>query len=104
MNSNGSYHAYRSLQSSKKAFFRSELGAERGCRLLNAFATATKIGLERVQVSFSTPGFSHDMRDRKVQEQYCEQVEKTGVQIASLGMGIFGMLGLGLNVFVITSD
>jgi len=47
MNSNGRYHAYRSLQSSQNAVFRCEFGAERGCCLSNAFATATKIGLER---------------------------------------------------------
>ena len=86
MNSNGRYHAYRSLQSSQNAVFRCEFGAERGCCLSNAFATATKIGFERVQLSFITPGFDCDMRDRKVREQYCEQAEKTGVQIASLGI------------------
>lgn len=53
-----------------------------------AFTTAKRIGLEGVQVSFSTPGSDFDLREPGVREQYYEQVEKTGVRIASLGMGV----------------
>ncbi|MCG8602103.1 MAG: hypothetical protein MI807_18310, partial [Verrucomicrobiales bacterium] len=43
-----------------------------------AFATAKRIGLEGVQVSFSTPGSDFDLREEGVRERYYEQVEKTG--------------------------
>lgn len=55
---------------------------------IEAFDVAKKIGLEGLQVSFSTPGSEFDLRDPKVRESYWNRVEETGIQIASLGMGI----------------
>ncbi len=64
---------------------------------IGAFDTAKKIGLEGLQVSFSTPGSDFDLRDQKIREQYFENVERTGVQIASLGMGILNQKPLATN-------
>ncbi len=55
---------------------------------IDAFSTAKAMGLEGIQVSFSTPGSTYDLRDPKVREQYYAKVEETGIRIASLGMGI----------------
>jgi L-ribulose-5-phosphate 3-epimerase len=59
-----------------------------------AFGVGAKIGLEGLQVSFSTPGSEYDLRDRKVREQYYRRSDETGIRIASLGMGILNQLPL----------
>lgn len=53
-----------------------------------AFDVAKEIGLEGIQVSFSTPGSDFDLRDSSIREQYYRRVDATGIRIASLGMGI----------------
>ena len=53
-----------------------------------AFNVAREIGLRGIQVSFSDPGPPFDLRERTVRESYYKRVEETGIQIASLGMGI----------------
>ena len=53
-----------------------------------AFEVAKAIGLEGIQVSFSTPGSEFDLRNRKVRDAYYKRVDETGIQMASLGMGI----------------
>jgi len=55
---------------------------------IDAFEVAQKIGLEGVQVSFSTPGSEFDLRDQKVREQYYRKVNATGIKLTSIGMGI----------------
>jgi L-ribulose-5-phosphate 3-epimerase len=55
---------------------------------LEAFDVAAAIGLEGVQVSFSSPGSDFDLRDAAVRAAYFAKVEATGIQISSLGMGI----------------
>jgi len=55
---------------------------------IEAFDVARKIGLEGLQISFSTPGSDFDLRDRKTREQYYQRVDETGIRLASLGMGI----------------
>ena len=55
---------------------------------IDAFATGKTIGLEGLQVSFSTPGSDFDLRDPKVRERYYQEADETGLRIASLGMGI----------------
>ncbi|MDF1739652.1 MAG: sugar phosphate isomerase/epimerase [Verrucomicrobiales bacterium] len=59
-----------------------------------AFDVAKSIGLEGLQVSFSAPGSNFDLRDQKVREQYYRKVDETGIQIASLGMGILNQVPL----------
>ena len=61
---------------------------------IGAFEVAQKMGLEGVQVSFSTPGSEFDLRDVKVREQYYRRVDETGIQLTSLGMGILNKLPL----------
>ncbi|NNE92694.1 MAG: sugar phosphate isomerase/epimerase [Verrucomicrobiales bacterium] len=55
---------------------------------IGAFDTGKKIGLEGLQVSFSTPGSEFDLRDPKIREAYYQRVDQSGIKIASLGMGI----------------
>jgi len=55
---------------------------------IRAFEVAKEIGLDGVQVSFGEPGGSYDLRDQKVRQQYAEAAAKTGVEIASLAMGV----------------
>jgi L-ribulose-5-phosphate 3-epimerase len=57
-------------------------------RDLAAFSVAREIGLDGVEVSFGEPGGNNDLRDATVRRQYLETAEATGVQIASLAMGI----------------
>ncbi len=59
-----------------------------------AFEVAKEIGLEGLQVSFSTPGSAFDLRDPAVREQYHQRVDETGIAIASLGMGILNQMPL----------
>ena len=61
---------------------------------IGAFEVAKEIGLEGLQVSFSTPGSEFDLRDQKVREQYYERVESTSIKIASLGMGVLNQMPL----------
>ena len=61
---------------------------------IGAFDVAQKMGLEGLQISFSTPGSEFDLRDVKVREQYYRRVDETGIQLASLGMGILNRLPL----------
>jgi L-ribulose-5-phosphate 3-epimerase len=55
---------------------------------IDVFDVAKEIGLEGVQVSFSTPGSDFDLRDPKVRQQYYKRVDETGIKIASLGMAV----------------
>ena len=55
---------------------------------LDAFAVAREIGLDGVEVSFGEPGVKNDLRDEAVRQQYLQAAETTGVQIASLAMGV----------------
>ncbi|MEZ5385816.1 MAG: sugar phosphate isomerase/epimerase family protein [Prosthecobacter sp.] len=64
---------------------------------VGAFEVAQKMGLEGLQVSFSTPGSEFDLRDVKVREQYYRRVDETGIRLASLGMGILNKLPLATN-------
>lgn len=64
---------------------------------IDAFATAGKIGLEGLQVSFSTPGSEFDLRDEAVRAEYYARVEESGIRIASLGMGILNQKPLATN-------
>ena len=50
-----------------------------------------------MQVSFSTPGSDFDLRDKKVRQQYYKRVDKTGIRLASLGMGILNKMPLATN-------
>ena len=59
-----------------------------------AFDVAQQIGLEGLQVSFSTPGSEFDLRDKKIREQYYQRVDETGIRLASLGMGILNKMPL----------
>lgn len=61
---------------------------------ISAFEIGGRIGLEGLQVSFSTPGTEFDLRDRKVREQYYQRSEETGIRIASLGMGVLNKMPL----------
>ena len=69
---------------------------------IGAFEVAQKMGLEGVQVSFSTPGSEFDLRDGKVREQYYRRVDETGIQLTSLGMGILNKLPLATHPESIT--
>ena len=53
---------------------------------IDAFEVAEKIGLEGLQVSFSTPGSDFDLRDKKVREQYYKRVDVTGAQIGCVAV------------------
>ncbi len=53
-----------------------------------AFHVAREIGLDGVEVSFGEPGAPHDLRETAVRENYLQTATETGVQIASLAMGI----------------
>lgn len=61
---------------------------------IGAFDVARQIGLEGLQVSFSTPGSEFDLRDRNVRERYYQRVDETGIKLASLGMGILNQMPL----------
>ncbi|RMG00619.1 MAG: sugar phosphate isomerase/epimerase [Planctomycetota bacterium] len=55
---------------------------------IEAFDVAKAIGLDGVQVSFSEPGKPFDLRDKAVRDQYLAKSKETGVEIASLAMGV----------------
>lgn len=69
---------------------------------IGAFEVAQKMGLEGLQVSFSTPGSEFDLRDVKVREQYYRRVDETGIKLASLGMGVLNKLPLATHPDAIT--
>ncbi len=56
---------------------------------IDAFSVAREIGLDGIQVSFGRPGDDFDLRDEKVRQDYRRASSDTGVEIASLAMGIF---------------
>ncbi len=56
---------------------------------IDAFKVAREIGLDGIQASFGRPGGDFDLRDEQVRRDYRKAVEETGVEIASLAMGIF---------------
>lgn len=64
---------------------------------IDTFEIAKEIGLEGIQVSFSTPGSDFDLREKAIREKYYERVDQTGIQIASLGMGILNQMPLATN-------
>lgn len=53
-----------------------------------AFAVAKEIGLDGVEVSFSEPGAENDLREESVRDLYLKTAKESGVQIASLAMGV----------------
>ncbi len=53
-----------------------------------AFAVAKEIGLDGVEVSFSEPGCSNDLREPQVLQKYRQAAEETGLKFASLAMGV----------------
>ncbi len=53
-----------------------------------AFDVAKEIGLDGVQVSFGAPGGRYDLRKADVRREFADATKKTGVQIASLAMGV----------------
>lgn len=55
---------------------------------IEAFDVARRIGLDGIQVSFSQPGRPFDLREETVRRQYLERSQETGVEIASLAMGV----------------
>ncbi|MGQ9605420.1 MAG: sugar phosphate isomerase/epimerase family protein [Thermogutta sp.] len=55
---------------------------------IGAFAVAKEIGLDGIQASFGRPGDAFDLRDEQVRRDYQKAVQDTGVEIASLAMGI----------------
>lgn len=55
---------------------------------IDAFAVAKEIGLDGIQASFGRPGGDFDLRDERVRRDYQKAGEETGVEIASLAMGI----------------
>lgn len=59
---------------------------------IRAFEIAKTIGLDGVQVSFGEPGGDFDLRDAKVRQQYADASSQTGVQIASLAMGVLNSI------------
>jgi len=65
------------------------IGARQG---IHAFEVAKEIGLDGVQVSFGAPGGEFDLREPKVRQQYAEASTKTGVEIASLAMGVLNSI------------
>ena len=59
-----------------------------GCHQnIRAFEVAKKIGLDGVEVSFDG-GDKFDLRREDVREQYLDTSKKSGVEIASLAMGV----------------
>jgi sugar phosphate isomerase/epimerase len=57
-----------------------------------AFAVAKEIGLDGVEVSFGEPGGNNDLRDAAVRQKYQQAAEETGVQFASLAMGVLNSI------------
>ena len=69
---------------------------------IDAFDVAKEIGLEGLQVSFSTPDSEFDLRQKKVRDQYYKRVDETGIKLASLGMGILNQRPLATHPDSIT--
>ncbi len=57
-----------------------------------AFAVAKEIGLDGVEVSFGQPGSANDLRDPAVRATYQETCKTTGLEIASLAMGLLNSI------------
>jgi len=57
-----------------------------------AFAVAKEIGLDGVEVSFSQPGTPNDLRDEAVRAKYREVCQATGLEVASLAMGMLNSI------------
>jgi len=57
-----------------------------------AFAVAKQIGLDGVEVSFGEPGSENDLRDAAVREVYLKTVKESGLEIASLAMGLLNSI------------
>jgi sugar phosphate isomerase/epimerase len=55
---------------------------------LEALVEAKRIGLDGVQVSFGPPGEEVDLREEKVRKAYLDGSKESGVEIASLAMGV----------------
>ncbi len=63
----------------------------------DALATAREIGLDCIQVDFGSPGADPavlPLFDPKLQKQYLQESKKTGVEIASLAMGVLNSIPL----------
>jgi sugar phosphate isomerase/epimerase len=58
----------------------------------DAFAVAEEIGLDGVEVSFGEPGSENDLRDAAVRERYLKTVKESGLEIASLAMGLLNSI------------
>jgi sugar phosphate isomerase/epimerase len=58
----------------------------------DALEMAKRIGLDGVQVSFGKPGEGHDLRKEEVRRKYLQAVEKHGVKINSLAMGMLNQV------------
>lgn len=58
----------------------------------DAFAVAKQIGLDGVQVSFGQPGSGHDLRDAAARDEYQETCRASGLEIASLAMGLLNTI------------
>lgn len=61
---------------------------------ITALDLAREIGLDGLQVSFGAPDVRHDLRRAEIQRQYREASQRTGVAIASLGMGVLNSVPL----------
>lgn len=57
-----------------------------------AFAVAKEIGLDGVEVSFGEPGSTNDLRSASVRAAYQEVCRTTGLEIASLAMGLLNRI------------
>jgi len=57
-----------------------------------AFAVAKEIGLDGVEASFGQPGSANDLRDSAVRAKYQETCKTTGLEIASLAMGLLNSI------------
>jgi sugar phosphate isomerase/epimerase len=59
-----------------------------------ALELAREIGLDGVQVSFGDPEAKHDLRREEIRRQYEDAAKRTGVVVASLGMGVLNSVPL----------
>lgn len=57
-----------------------------------ALTVAKAIGLDGVEVSFGQPGSAHDLRDAAVRANYQQVCRSTGLEIASLAMGLLNQI------------
>jgi sugar phosphate isomerase/epimerase len=59
---------------------------------VNALHVGGAIGLDGIQVTFGPPGEGDDLRDPAVRDRYAQASADTGVEIASLGMGVLNKI------------